>query len=312
MSPRHRPTRDGRLPERDLVGAQSRSHDLGLPGRLGQAGRAHDAVREPALGREHVAVDVAARALEVHLRGRARRRCGDRRDGDEQGGAEASEAGDHAARIEATLGQRGPSRQPLSCAAGHFLALCGLSAVRAVDERGWRSLAWTTHRARGTRNEKVARRTGAARRRYVRRRIRRAQPTRCASFSGRTSESAGYRGGVAPAPSKLATRPRIEVAAALDRARIVWRYEPTRFVIDRDVGASSARPARPTSTCRARPLPRGLQRQPATAQPQAREAPAPRGGHPRSGSSCSAPARSPSCSTTPPATCVTSQARSPR
>jgi hypothetical protein len=44
-----------------------------------------------------------------------------------------------------------------------------------------------------------------------------------------------YPGGVAPGPSKLATPTEDQVAAALDRARIVWRYEPTRFVIDRDV-----------------------------------------------------------------------------
>jgi hypothetical protein len=39
---------------------------------------------------------------------------------------------------------------------------------------------------------------------------------------------------VALAPSKLATPSEEQVAAALDRVRIAWRYEPTRFVIERD------------------------------------------------------------------------------
>lgn len=39
---------------------------------------------------------------------------------------------------------------------------------------------------------------------------------------------------MAPAHSKLATPTEDQVAAALDRARVVWRYEPTRFVIERD------------------------------------------------------------------------------
>jgi hypothetical protein len=39
---------------------------------------------------------------------------------------------------------------------------------------------------------------------------------------------------VAPAHSKLATPTEDVVAHALDRARVVWRYEPTVFVIERD------------------------------------------------------------------------------
>jgi hypothetical protein len=39
---------------------------------------------------------------------------------------------------------------------------------------------------------------------------------------------------VAPAHSKLATPTEDLVAGALDRARVVWRYEPTYFVIERD------------------------------------------------------------------------------
>jgi hypothetical protein len=39
---------------------------------------------------------------------------------------------------------------------------------------------------------------------------------------------------VAPAQTKLATPTEDVVAHALDRARVVWRYEPTIFVIERD------------------------------------------------------------------------------
>jgi hypothetical protein len=38
---------------------------------------------------------------------------------------------------------------------------------------------------------------------------------------------------VASAPPKLATPSEAVVAAALDRARVTWLYEPTRFVIAR-------------------------------------------------------------------------------
>jgi hypothetical protein len=59
---------------------------------------------------------------------------------------------------------------------------------------------------------------------------------RLGALRSRGSVRAGlYGAGVAPGPSKLATPTEDQVAAVLDRARIVWRYEPTRFVIDRDV-----------------------------------------------------------------------------
>jgi hypothetical protein len=43
-----------------------------------------------------------------------------------------------------------------------------------------------------------------------------------------------YRDPVALGQPKLATPTEEQVAADLDRARVLWRYEPTRFVIARD------------------------------------------------------------------------------
>jgi hypothetical protein len=42
-----------------------------------------------------------------------------------------------------------------------------------------------------------------------------------------------YRGRVPLPHPKLATEAEADVAHALDRARMAWRYEPTRFVISR-------------------------------------------------------------------------------
>ena len=183
MSPRQPPTTTCRPVSCTSNGIQSRSHDFGRGGGCGhEACRTMQSATPPCVENMKqlmlplgllkctIAASAAATRLPAHVAtttpSSARRRRLDRMPPRYGGGRSAS------------------TFWPIWGARKTFSRYVRYSWSWGLDGAGSRSIALATHRARGHRKERVARRTEAARRRYVRRRIRRRPPTRCAYVFG--------------------------------------------------------------------------------------------------------------------------------